>query len=310
MRPPGLPDDPPNRASEQSAAFSRITRIEVPADTRAPTGTTNAYLVDGVLIDPAAETAALDAAIATTEADRTEADADTDAGIDTSTDSDGDDGRVDAIAVTHTHPDHVGAVAAYADRMNAAVYAHADHVDRFRSATGLDPDETFRDGAALTDTGAVRVIETPGHTPDSVSFVVNEGSGLGAEGAGPVAIVGDLAVAAGSVVVGVPDGDLRSYLASLRQVRAAGFERLYPGHGRVVDDPEATCRRLIDHRLSRERRVLSAVQHGAADVDAVLDAAYEKDLAGVEDLARATVRAHLEKLAADERIPSAWADRS
>ena len=45
---------------------------------------------------------------------------------------------------------------------------------------------------------------------------------------------------------------------------------------------------------------------GASDVDDVLDAAYEKDLTGVEDLARATVRAHLRKLADEGRIGAEW----
>ncbi len=256
--------------SPASDAPPRPTRVEVPVDTRAPTGTTNAYLVEGLLVDPAAETDALDAAV--------------------------DDERVDAIAVTHTHPDHVGGVAVYADRTDARVYAHADHVDRFRETTGVDPDATFRDGDSLGSWG-IRVLETSGHAPDHVAFAVGRGTDASRE-----LLCGDLAVAAGSVVVGTPEGDIADYLASLERVREAGFDRLHPGHGPVIDDPETTCQRLIDHRLARERRVLTAVENGAADVDAVLEAAYDEDLSGVEDLARATVRAHLEKLAAEGRI--------
>jgi hypothetical protein len=61
----------------------------------------------------------------------------------------------------------------------------------------------------------------------------------------------------------------------------------------------ATCRRLLTHRLDRERRVRAAVADGATTVDAILDAAYEKDLSGVRDLAAGTVRAHLAKLAVE-----------
>jgi hypothetical protein len=48
--------------------------------------------------------------------------------------------------------------------------------------------------------------------------------------------------------------------------------------------------------------VLTAVQEGATDVDGVVDAAYDKDLSGFDDLARATVVAHLEKLDVEGRV--------
>ncbi|SMO68233.1 MBL fold metallo-hydrolase [Halorubrum cibi] len=276
---------------------SAVTRIEILVDTRAATGTTNAYLVGGLLVDPAARTDELDAAVAERAT------------------LPGDRGGIEAIAVTHTHPDHVGAVADYADRTGATVHAHADHVDRFREATGVDPDATFRDGDAIGETG-VRALDTPGHAPDHVAFAVGDvgggggsdgGDGDGDEPEPPAeALVGDLAVAEGSIVVGAPEGDVHEYLASLERVRDRGFARLHPGHGPAVDDPDATCERLIDHRLEREERVLAAVEAGASDVDSILEAAYGKDLTGVEDLARATVRAHLEKLAAEGRIDASW----
>lgn len=244
-----------------------IRRHAVPVETRAPTGETNAYVLGGaerVLVDPAARTAGLDDAAA----------------------------DVDHVAVTHTHPDHVGAVSAYASEADATVWAFAPYADRFAAATGVEPDRCFRGGDELGDSG-VAAMATPGHAPDHVAFL-----------AAGDAVTGDLAFADGSAFVGAPDGDLRAYLASLRRVYARDFDTLYPGHGAAVAAPRARVRDLYFHRRDRERRVLAAVESGAESVDAVVDAAYEKDLSGVRDLAARTVRAHLDKLAVEGRV--AW----
>jgi len=243
-------------------------RVDVPVETRAPTGETAAYCTagpDALLIDPAGRTGALDAAVG--EAD------------------------VGHIAVTHHHPDHVGAVAHYAHETDAIVWARRGRAEAFEAATGVVPDRTFTEGTTIPAGDGVEVLALPGHAPEHVGFAAGDGI-----------ISGDLAVAEGSVVIGAPDGDMRAYLASLRRLHARAPERLYPGHGPTVSEPRAVCDRLIRHRLDRERRVQSAVTAGASTPEAIVDRAYEKDLSGVRDLAVATVVAHLEKLAVEGRI--------
>lgn len=245
----------------------RIERIPVDVPTRAPTGQTAAHVVgheDALLVDPAASDARIDAEL----------------------------DRVAHVAVTHHHTDHVGRVAASADATDATVWCRYGREAAFEDATGVEPDRTFREGTEIpVGDGAVRVREAPGHAVEHVAFE-----------AGDALLVGDLAVAEGSVVVGAPEGDMRAYLTSLRRVRAMASERLYPAHGPVIDAPGATCERLIRHRLDREVRVLAAVEAGNRSVAEILDAAYEKDLAGVRDLAGMTVRAHLDKLHHEGRI--------
>ncbi|MFB6360710.1 MAG: MBL fold metallo-hydrolase [Halobacteriales archaeon] len=243
----------------------RIHAQPVDVQTRWPGGRTNAYVVEGapgLLVDPPAIDPAL-----TRVAERHD---------------------VGAIAVTHTHSDHTGAVAHYADELGATVWARAGRVDRFVAAAGRSPDRTFREGTAV---GPATVRETPGHAPDHVAFSV-----------GNEALVGDLAVKGGSVVVGGSDGDLRAYLVSLRRLRQKTLDRLHPGHGPVIDAPTDTLDRLLVHRLERERRVLEAVETGARELDAITDAAYDKDLTGVRGLARNSVEAHLRKLAVEGHI--------
>jgi glyoxylase-like metal-dependent hydrolase (beta-lactamase superfamily II) len=240
-----------------------IERFRVPTETTAPDGYTNAYLADGpggaVLVDPAGRTDALDAAVAAHE--------------------------VAHIAVTHAHPDHVGGVAAYADRTGATVHARRGRADRFAAATGRAPDDTFTEGDPI---GSLMVLDTPGHAPDHVAFEATDGI-----------VCGDLAVATGSVAVAAPEGDLRAYIVALRRLYARDPPQLYPGHGPVIDDPRATVCRLLAHRRERERRIVRAVDQGADTVDTVVAAAYDRDLSGVRDLAAGTVRAHLDKLAVE-----------
>jgi ribonuclease/clavin/mitogillin len=244
-------------------------RIDVPTETRARTDRTAAYVFGtdrGLLVDPGGRSAALDEAV---------------------------DRRAVAVAVTHHHPDHVGAVAQYAREFGLTVWARAGRTEAFAAAAGVDPDRTFRPGSTVPvgDNGGVEVLDTPGHAPEHVAFVGPDGVASG-----------DLAVAEGSVVVGAPEGDVRAYLTSLRRVRARGPDRLLPAHGPTIGDPGAVCRRLVAHRLRREQRVLEAVRAGAGELSDVLEAAYEKDISDVRDLARATVVAHLEKLAVEGRV--------
>jgi glyoxylase-like metal-dependent hydrolase (beta-lactamase superfamily II) len=251
-----------------------VERVPVPVETLAEHETTNAYLSGSILVDPAARTDDLDAAVERRDPDH--------------------------VVVTHAHPDHVGAVAEYAD--GRTVWALAGWSDCFERATGVAPDRTFRDGHVLPGGdgdhagddpagGAARVIATPGHAPDHVALELGDG-----------VLTGDLVVATGSVVVGAEEGDMRAYLTSLRRLSARDPSRLYPGHGPVVEDPREEVGRLLARRLERERRIEAAVGAGARTPDEIVDVAYDRDLAGVREFARSTVVAHLRKLDVEGRV--------
>jgi glyoxylase-like metal-dependent hydrolase (beta-lactamase superfamily II) len=253
--------------------MERVRRIPLQVNTAAPGGHTAAYLLgdeETLLVDPAARSPELDEAV--------------------------DSCSVGHIAVTHTHPDHVGAVAEYAMETDTTVWARRGREQVFTAATGVEPDRTFVDG---TTVGPTTAFYTPGHVADHTAFSITGESGGGATC--EALATGDIAVAEGSVVVAAPEGDMRAYLTSLRRLYARNPARLYPAHGDVIDDPRETLGRLVAHRLDREHRVATAVRDGADSIDDVLERAYDKSLEGVEELARATVRAHLLKLAVEAR---------
>jgi len=265
-----------------------VTRCPIPVATRAPGGETNAYLIEAIpskstdtqrrgesrrkpaiLVDPAAKADALDRLL--------------------------EEHTVDHVLVTHTHPDHVDAVDAYAAATDATVWARDGRTDRFRDATGCDPDRTFTPGTTIPlGDERIRILDAPGHAPDHVALEAGRG--------GPI-LCGDCAVREGSVVVGAPEGDMRAYISTLRRLWAIDPPALYPGHGPKIETPRATLERLLSHRTERERRIHEAATAGADTVAEILETAYDKDLSGVRDLARATAIAHLEKLAVEDRIP-------
>lgn len=242
-----------------------IARVPIPVDTSAPSGRTNAYVVgvtDALLVDPAARDDAL-----TREIERRD---------------------VSHVVVTHTHSDHVGAVAHYADVCDAVVWTHDGYASRFERATGIPPTRTFCAGDVV---GPATVVSTPGHAPDHVAFAVED-----------ALLVGDVAVAEGSVFVGGDDGDMRIYFETLERLATRPESVFYPGHGPPITTPRQTVRRLLEHRRDREARVLDAVRDGAQTPAEIVEVAYDIDLDGVRDLARLAVEAHLDKLAAEGTV--------
>jgi glyoxylase-like metal-dependent hydrolase (beta-lactamase superfamily II) len=89
---------------------------------------------------------------------------------------------VEAILITHTHFDHVGAVAPLARATGAPVYCPAGEVQwlehivafpGFGPFEGYTPEHTVAGGDRLSLAGFdIDVISTPGHSPDHVTYSI------------------------------------------------------------------------------------------------------------------------------------------
>jgi glyoxylase-like metal-dependent hydrolase (beta-lactamase superfamily II) len=160
------------------------------------------------------------------------------------------DRQVGLILLTHGHPDHAEGAAEFAARVNAPVQA-LDPELRLGSAGLADGDVVALDGLEL------RVVATPGHTADSLSFV------LPAEAA---VLTGDTVLGRGTSVVAHPDGRLGDYLTSLRRLQAlaeaAEVSSVLPGHGPVLSDARAVLDYYLAHRAERLDAVAAAVRAG------------------------------------------------
>jgi glyoxylase-like metal-dependent hydrolase (beta-lactamase superfamily II) len=173
-------------------------------------------------------------------------------------------GTVALVLVTHRHADHTAGAPRLRELTGAAVRA-ADPA-HCHGGTPLAGGEVL-EVAGLR----VEVLATPGHTADSVSFVVAPARGTptaatplaAAADDGRVVLTGDTVLGRGTTVLAEPDGSLRDYLASLDVLeRAAGSAapvRGLPGHGPVVDDLGAAVRAYREHRHERLAQVRTAV---------------------------------------------------
>jgi glyoxylase-like metal-dependent hydrolase (beta-lactamase superfamily II) len=178
------------------------------------------------------------------------------------------------IALTHDHPDHAEGLNALRERLGDPPVGRMPPV---------------ADGDAF---GPFAVLHVPGHAPDHLVFV-----------AGRVAFTGDAVLGAGSVFVAPGAGGLGRYLDGLRRLRSLGLERIYPGHGPEVADPDAKLDQYIAHRLERERRIVAALDAGVRGEDELVAAAWDDVPDGLRLPARWTLQAHLEKLREEGRLP-------
>ncbi|HEY0951928.1 MBL fold metallo-hydrolase [Nocardioides sp.] len=157
-------------------------------------------------------------------------------------------GEVGVVLLTHHHADHAEAAREFAERMGCGVRA-LDPAYRLGSEGLGDGDVVSVDGLE------VRVVATPGHTADSLSFL------LPAEGA---VLTGDTVLGRGTTVVAHPDGQLGAYLDSLDHLHALadahGVASIWPGHGPVIADALGALDYYIAHRRERLEQVSAALE--------------------------------------------------
>jgi glyoxylase-like metal-dependent hydrolase (beta-lactamase superfamily II) len=187
-------------------------------------------------------------------------------------------GGVAGIALTHGHADHTEGVPALAERTGAPVAAMA-----FPADVVLADGDTF---------GPLTAVATPGHAPDHLAFLF-----------GGACFAGDAVLGEGSVFVAPDPGALRGYLAALERLRALDLDVLCPGHGPVVEDPDAKLDAYVAHRLDRERRLAAALGDGLRSASDLLDRVWDDVPEMLRPAAAVTLAAHLDKLSEEGRLP-------
>lgn len=162
-------------------------------------------------------------------------------------------GTVVEVLLTHGHWDHSESAKTFHEMTGARVRA-------------LDPkhrygDEGLGEGDIISAAGVeVRVIGTPGHTSDSLCFVVDDGVNP------PSVLTGDTILGRGTTVIAHPDGNLTDYLESLERLKGYGDATVLPGHGPELESTAKAAQFYLEHRAQRLQQVRDAL--GALGPDA------------------------------------------
>jgi hydroxyacylglutathione hydrolase len=143
---------------------------------------------------------------------------------------------LEAILLTHTHFDHIGAVAAVARATGAPVYCPELEKDiltepnryiptqMFGSFEGYDADLTVSGGETLELAGmTIDVHFTPGHSPGHVTYAIRDEDAL---------LSGDVLFQGSVGRVDLPGGDWPTLLSSIESLMSTygPDTTVYPGH--------------------------------------------------------------------------------
>jgi glyoxylase-like metal-dependent hydrolase (beta-lactamase superfamily II) len=194
---------------------------------------------------------------------------------------------VEAVVLTHHHRDHVGGAGAVASALGVPVLAHAETLARLPALPEGVATREVAEGNVL-DLGGMRLtaLHTPGHAPGHLAFF---------DAARRVLIAGDLVSGLSTILVGFKDGDMETYMGSLRRVASLEPKTVLASHGPPL--PGRSIAATIVHREEREAKVASALGAEPRALTAIASDAYADSPQAPAFLREMQTRAHLRHLA-------------
>jgi glyoxylase-like metal-dependent hydrolase (beta-lactamase superfamily II) len=191
-------------------------------------------------------------------------------------------GTISLVLISHRHEDHTGGIDKIVDLAGAPVRAVGSGFLRGMGGPLIDGE--------VIDAAGVRigVMVTPGHTADSVSFVLDD-----------AVLTADTVLGRGTTVIDAEDGSLADYLESLKRLRGLGNRAVLPGHGPDLTDLTAVADMYLAHREERLNQVRDALRvlGDDATVRQIVEHVYTDVDEALWDAAESSVRAQLDYLA-------------
>jgi len=152
-------------------------------------------------------------------------------------------GRIAAVLISHRHGDHTDAIDKLIELTGAPVRSAGSGFLRGLSAELTDGEVIDAAGLRIT------VLATPGHTADSLSFVLDD-----------AVLTADTVLGRGTTVIDTEDGSLADYLESLHRLQRLGQRTVLPGHGPDLPNLAAVASGYLAHREQRLQQVRSALR--------------------------------------------------
>jgi glyoxylase-like metal-dependent hydrolase (beta-lactamase superfamily II) len=198
------------------------------------------------------------------------------------------DATLEYILVTHTHGDHSPAAVQLQAKTGAILVGMPAPLPKGHDPSFKPENVWSHDDVIETEEYSVRLIHTPGHVSNHICFFLQEEELL---------FTGDHVLQGTTSVILPPDGDMKAYLDSLAYLQTLSIRYFAPGHGGLMEDPQAELQQLVAHRFKREKKILDRLMVlGTADLDSLVLSAYDDVAEHLLPWAKKTMLAHLIKL--------------
>ena len=206
--------------------------------------------------------------------------------------------KLDAVFLTHHHPDHHQFSAHFARERELPVMLSEDCNRRIRKKFGADyfrglEIRTLNEGDEITcwHGEKVRVHPVPGHDAGQLALAPESLAWF---------LVGDLIQGIGTVVISAPEGDMANYFRTLDRVISLQPKVIIPSHGVPMKGTyrlEAT----LKHRRERESQVLELFRTGKKETE-ILKILYHDVDVRLHPYALKNIQSHLTKLRQEKRL--------
>jgi glyoxylase-like metal-dependent hydrolase (beta-lactamase superfamily II) len=204
--------------------------------------------------------------------------------------------EVEKVICTHWHPDHVGGTSSIYRELDNGQKIEFYKFPRSNGHELFEPPCGFKyvshGHVFKTDGATLRVLYTPGHTDDHISLLLEEEHAI---------FTGDCVLGKGTTVF----EDLTAYMKSLYTLVALKPNKLYPGHGPVIQNAVQRLEMYISNRNICDKRIMEALKSHTKPLSSneIVEIAYGDELdRSLFCSAENNVSKHLHNLEKDNKI--------